>query len=278
MISSNLRFLPKIEMHAISTALFRSLASSPRLILDLPEASAFSLSSLNCPAESTILNLRQKLGHIYEDALSEMLEATPAYDLVARGVQLREIPGHTIGELDFLIKELESHRLIHLELAVKFYLAIESSGGFLLPGPDARDDYFQKLDRMRSHQLVLLEKHRDLLPEKFHDEKIVTQQLVQGCIFDHIKSSKPVAAPYLNPLGRRGKWLHVDDCDNFFGNKTSLFLVPKPLWPVPFDTLDGIQLQKWTTDFAMDRCVMVRAESQTTPYFIVPNGYPNGKK
>jgi hypothetical protein len=60
---------------------------------------------------------------------------------------------------------------------------------FLLPGPDARDNYIRKLGKMRSHQLLLVRKYRDLLPETFRDEEIAVEQLVHGCTFKHVNAS-----------------------------------------------------------------------------------------
>lgn len=258
----------------ISKLLFQNMIEGARLLDDLPEAIAFPSESLAMPEGITPLNLEQKLGYLYEDALAVMLKSTSRYGSVERGIQIRREAGHTLGELDFLMRDLNSGLLVHLELAVKFYLAVETENGFLLPGPDARDNYFRKLEKMRTHQLVLVEKFRDLLPEKFRDEEIVTQQLVQGCIFAHVNSSQPVEAEFLNPMGRRGKWLHAKDCAEYFGKNVLLEIVPKPLWPVPLELLEEIELEKYEVDQAMGRCVMVRANGGETPYFIAPNGYP----
>ncbi|MEP2775096.1 MAG: DUF1853 family protein [Luteolibacter sp.] len=259
---------------AASKALFQCLVEGPMLMGDLPEAAAFPCHSLVPPQEASPLNLQQKLGYLYEDALAVMLESTPRYEAVARGIQVRQVAGHTLGELDFLVRDLVLGRLIHLELAVKFYLAVESDSGFLLPGPDARDNYFRKLEKMRSHQLRLVEKYRDLLPQEYREEEIVVQQLVQGCIFNHVKASRPVEAEFLNPQGRRGKWLHAEECAEYFGKNARLEIIPKPLWPVPLEILEGMVLEKWEVDEDMDRCVMVRADAGDIPYFIAPRGYP----
>ncbi|MDE0836980.1 MAG: DUF1853 family protein [Akkermansiaceae bacterium] len=258
----------------VSKALFQSLIEGPLLLDDLPEATAFPSDSLVAPKEATPLNLEQKLGYLYEDALAVMLESTPRYDPLERGIQIRREAGHTLGELDFLVRDLTSGRLIHLELAVKFYLAVETDSGLLLPGPDARDNYFRKLEKLRSHQLVLVDKFRDLLPEKFREEEIVSQQLVQGCIFNHVNASRPVEEEFLNPKGRRGKWLHAEECADYFGENALLEIVPKPLWPVPLEIMEGVQLEKWKVDDGMDRCVMVRSDVENLAYFIAPNGYP----
>lgn len=245
---------------------------------DLPEAVTFPCQSLVLPQESCALNLQQKLGHLYEDALAVMLESAPRYDILAKGLQLRQDAGHTLGELDFVLRDLVSKQLIHLELAVKFYLAVETKSEFLLPGPDARDHYFKKLETMRSHQLLLLDKFRHLLPQQFGQEEIVVQQLVHGCIFNHVHASRPVEAEFLNPKGRRGKWLHAEECAEYFGKNVLLEIIPKPLWPASMEIMEGLKLEPWKPDEAMDRCVMVRAGRGHYPYFIAPNGYPLNRK
>lgn len=266
----------------VSKVLFQSLIEGPLLLEDLPEAKNFPCHSLVPPEESTALNLQQKLGHLYEDALAVLLKSTPRYDCLAQGVQIRQDSGHTLGELDFLVRDLVSDQLIHLELAVKFYLAVETESGVLLPGPDARDNYFRKLEKMRSHQLVLVEKFRGFLPGKFQKEEIVVQQLVHGCVFNHVRASQPVEEEFLNPTGRRGKWLHVQDCADYFAKGTLLEIIPKPLWPVPLENMEEIELERWKPDEKTDRCVLVRAimgaasgaDAENLPYFIAPNGYP----
>ncbi len=266
----------------VSKVLFQSLIKGPLLLEDLPEAKAFPCHSLVPPKESTALNLQQKLGHLYEDALAVMLKSTPRYNCLAQGVQVRENAGHTLGELDFLVRDLVSDQLIHLELAVKFYLAIETESGVLLPGPDARDNYFRKLEKMRSHQLALAKNFRALLPDKFQEEEIVVQQLVHGCVFNHVHASQPVEEEFLNPNGRRGKWLHAQDCADYFAKDSLLEIIPKPLWPVPLEMMEEIELERWKPNEQIDRCVLVRAivgknsgeGAKNLPYFIAPNEYP----
>ena len=215
----------------VSKALFQSLIEQPPLVDDLPEAGVFYAPSLALPDKPCILNMQQKLGHLYEDALALLLESTPRYNILAQSLPIRQDAGHTLGELDYLLRDLVSDRLIHLELAVKFYLAVETDSGLLLPGPDARDHYFRKLEKMRSHQLVLVDKYRHLLPEPFREQEIDVQQLVHGCIFNHVHASAPVQAEFLNTDGRRGKWLHVEECTEYFGENALLKIIPKPLWP-----------------------------------------------
>ncbi len=254
----------------MTRSLLQSLTGSPLLIGDLPETASFPYEELTLPTETPELNAQQKLGHLYEDALAVVLEASERFDLLAQNLQVQKDAHTTVGELDFLVRDLTSGQLIHLELATKFYLAV----GDALPGPDARDNYFKKLDRLRSHQLTLVKNYRDFLPKEFRDEEIVTQQLIYGCLFDHIDSPTPAAPEFLNPKCRRGKWMHIDDVANFFSDETNFRIIPKTLWPVPLPLLTEVALEKWSSKDPLERCVMIRAGDHEAPYFIAPQNYP----
>jgi len=258
----------------VATALLQSLIEGPLLLKDLPEAETFSHGALTLPETQPSLIFEQKLGHLYEDALATLLESSAQYDLITKSLQIRGNSGLTLGELDFLVKDTQLDSLVHLELAVKFYLAIESDDHFLLPGPDARDNYFKKLEKMRSHQLPLTQKHAHLLPEQFQHKKITTQQLVYGCIFDHINAKKSVTAEFLHPLGRRGKWLRMQECPHYFRSATSFQIIPKILWPVPFHLMEHIELEPWQPTADITRCQMIKTNTSNYPYFITPNNYP----
>jgi len=208
-----------------------------------------------------------------------VLESTPRYRILEQSLQIREKSCRTLGELDFLIRDLVSGQLIQLELAVKFYLAVKTGDSILLPGPDARDNYYRKLEKMRSHQLMLVKKFQDLLPENFRKEEITVQQMVHGCIFNHVSIGKPLETDFLNPNGRRGKWLHAEECPDYFGKNTMLEIIPKPLWPASLQIMKNLTLKPWYPNEPIDRCVMVRAVTEqgndNTPYFIAPNRYPD---
>ncbi len=263
-----------INSNVVSQALFESLRAAPLLVNTLPEAGVFPLHTLTAPDNTVALNLEQKLGHLYEDALAVMLEHTPRYKLLAKNLQLREETGRTVGELDFLIRDHISHNLVHLELAVKFYLAVETTTGLLLPGPDARDNYYNKLAKMRSHQLLLSKKYHHLLPEEFREDKITVQHMVHGCIFNHIHATQPSDIEYLTPDRRHGKWLHASECAEFFGHDRHYRIIPKPLWPASSTTIATHLLEQWKPSDNIERCIMVFANGDNTPYFIAPNKYP----
>jgi hypothetical protein len=287
-------FSDQRTMNSTEQALFQSLVKGPLLVGDLPEAATFPHRDLSISAtvDRTELNLQQKLGHLYESALGILLEASPQFDLLARNLQIQKDAHTTVGELDFLLRDLGNDgQLIHLELATKFYLAVHTGEGLTLPGPDARDNYFRKIRHLREHQLILAEKHRAALPERFRDEPIVVRQLIYGCVFDPSRlddqvrpcvppvplDDPPLAFPeFLNPHCRRGRWLSIDRCSEYFPPDTEFRIIPKSLWPVPLEFLEDIPLERWTpqSPTQVERCVMVRVNDDPVPCFIAPSGYP----
>ena len=262
--------------HELATAFLQSIIEGPLLVGDLPEAKCFCRSILRRPEVLPDLNLRQKLGHLFEDALASLLVASHKVDLLHQNLQLRDENRTTVGEMDFLIRQRSNSALIHLELATKFYLAVETPSGITLPGPDARDNYFRKLARLRDHQLQLPIKFRSCLPPEYQSDPITTQQLIYGCLFDHVDASQAYAPEFVLDNCRRGKWIHQQDCERHFGSDSKFELIPKALWPVPFELLEGIKLHRWTPQ-AIDRCVMIRADDDPTPYFVAPANYPSQK-
>ena len=264
----------ELDPHITSHALYRSLVESPLLVGALPEADVFSKGYLEISELIPELNFQQKLGHLYEDALAYLLEVSPRVELLEKNLQVQENRQNTFGELDYLLRDLESGTLVHLELAVKFYLAVETDDGMVFPGPDARDYYYRKLSRLREHQLVLTRKYRNHLPEIYQREDVETQQLIYGCLFDHLNSEELSKPDFISPKCRRGRWLYQDELTDNFINGREVSIVPKPLWPVSLEVLQGIALEQAELPISEPRCMMVMIAGELCPYFVVPNDYP----
>jgi hypothetical protein len=263
-----------LDAHDTVTALLKSILQGPLLIGDLPEGKSFCRGKLRCPEVPPSLNLQQKLGHLFEDALASLIVASERFELLEQNLQLRDGDSKTIGEIDFLLRDRSESRLIHLELATKFYLAVGTTDGISLPGPDARDNYRRKLERLRAHQLQLFTNYCDCLPPEYSNSQIETRQLVYGCLFDHLDASKTFTPELASSDCRRGKWLHQQDCHRHFSVKTEFEIIPKPLWPVPFEFLENVNLERWDPSKPINRCLMVRADGGSDPLFVAPTGYP----
>ena len=255
-------------------ALVQSLLVSPLLVGDLPNAARFDRALLDAPGLVVgELNFDQKLGHLCEDAMASLLVSSPRVELVEKNLQLQRGKHSTVGELDFLIRAADG-LLIHLELATKFYLAVKLGDEVSYPGPDSRDNYDRKIDRLLSHQLTLVKRYKDCLPLEYRDSDIVVRQLIYGCLFDHVSEADLSRPRFCNRDCRRGKWLHRSELAEWFSGETVFEFVPKSLWPVPFNLLEGLALERWDPAAPVERCQMIRVAGQDGAFFVAPDEFP----
>ncbi|MGB6034682.1 MAG: DUF1853 family protein, partial [Cryomorphaceae bacterium] len=80
------------------------------------------------------------------------------FDMVDENIQIIE-EKRTIGELDFVVKEIDKERLIHIELAYKFYLLDPSISAEPINnwiGPNRNDSLKEKLQKLKRKQFPLL--------------------------------------------------------------------------------------------------------------------------
>lgn len=123
----------------------------------------------------------RKVGVYFELLVEFLLVDVLQVEMVERNRQIFE-DGRTVGEIDFIFRH--AGQTIHLETAVKFYLALElpHSSGSRLVGPNSRDHFESKMDRLDRHQLPLSEKY-------FADVDLRTA-FVRGRIFRPLKFSE----------------------------------------------------------------------------------------
>lgn len=104
----------------------------------------------------------RRLGARFEALWRYFFDHHSFYQVLAANLQIN-VNGRTLGALDFLLEDGFSQHIIHLELAVKFYLYFPPSGPvdsvdlsqWIGPNPD--DNLQLKLDHLRYHQLPLSE-------------------------------------------------------------------------------------------------------------------------
>ena len=120
----------------------------------------FEISSLDISSQLDFdLPLNLRLGHVVEKVVAESIRRSNNYEIIYENTQIIE-EKKTIGEIDFIIKELESSQLIHMELAYKFYLYdpnISENPINNWVGPNRNDSLFAKLRKLKNKQFPLLE-------------------------------------------------------------------------------------------------------------------------
>lgn len=140
------------------------------LITGLP---TFNLSQLNLITDLEFeLPTNIRLGHLAEKVVSELIKSSNNYKVLYENIQIIEAK-KTIGEIDFIIEEIETKALIHMELAYKFYLfdpSISSEPINNWIGPNRNDSLIQKLEKLKRKQFPLL--HHKATKSKFHNLEI----------------------------------------------------------------------------------------------------------
>ncbi|MCF7202950.1 DUF1853 family protein [Pseudomonas oligotrophica] len=148
----------------------------------------------------------RRLGLYYERLWQFALHHAPDVELLAANLPVRRA-GHTLGELDLLLRDAEG--VFHLELAVKFYLGLagDSRAHQRWLGPDSRDRLDLKLEHLHAHQLPLggAADARELLAE-ITAEPVQSRYWLGGYLFHPWPAgcSGPAGA---NPAHPTGRWL-----------------------------------------------------------------------
>lgn len=152
----------------------RSILDAALLTKEVTGWPAFDISSLEIDMDCLTLDLPDnlRLGHLVEHVVSALIHASSNYALLHEGVQVAD-NGVTIGELDYLLEEVETHRELHLELAYKFYLYDPQLGPSEVHrwiGPNRNDSLLVKLEKLRKKQFPLL--YHPLVSQQLPDVEI----------------------------------------------------------------------------------------------------------
>ena len=150
-----------------------SILKANSLDLSISGFQTFNLSELNLAKDLEFqLPTNIRLGHLVEKIVSELIKSSTNYKVLYENIQIIENK-KTIGEIDFIIEEIVTSQVIHLELAYKFYLfdpSISSKPINNWIGPNRNDSLREKLEKLKRKQFPLLYHKRT--KSKFDDIEI----------------------------------------------------------------------------------------------------------
>ena len=93
-----------------------------------------------------------RVGRYAESLMQAALSHLPGHELLANQLPV-QVDGISLGEYDFLLRQ--AAQLLHIELAVKIYVALPTEQGLCYVGPGLHDALELKLARLFEHQLRL---------------------------------------------------------------------------------------------------------------------------
>ncbi|MFT5713690.1 MAG: hypothetical protein ACI9WT_000228 [Flavobacterium sp.] len=203
----------------------------------------FHLSSLTLLKDLEFqLPTNLRLGHLAEKIVSGLIKSSVNYEVLYEHFQIIE-DQKTIGEIDFIIENRIEKKLIHLELAYKFYLfdpsiSPEAINNWI--GPNRNDSLSQKLDKLKRKQFPLL--HHSCTASKLNtiDIDTVSQALcLLVSLFIPYEFKTKLSPAYEKAI--KGYYLNFQTFINHDNSEKSYYLPSKKEWG-----MDAAENEVWT--------------------------------
>ncbi len=220
-----------------------------------------------------------RLGHQMEVVFSELIRISNDYSLVFSNLLIDE-GKIRLGELDFILRHTRSEKLIHVELAYKFYIINPeiSEPIYRLMGPNRRDMFYTKLDKLKEKQFPLLF-HKSLAPY-WETVPIDPIEIEQQCCFKaqlFAPYGKTAAIRPLNTACIVGSWISFDAFNTNEFHSFHYYIPRKSEWVIPahdnvpwmnhFETLLEVNLRMVKENAPM--VWMKRADGTLDKLFVV---------
>jgi len=184
------------------------------------------------------------LGKRMEIFFNHLLFHSPQFEVIAKNLQIYR-DKITLGELDFIIKDLQNNSIYHVELVYKFYLydpEYEGEAGWI--GPNRKDSLIQKISRLQEHQLPLLQEKetQEIISSYGIEEQKIEQEV---CFKATLFIPKLLMLPATSNINRAciaGYWIRFKDFSYSEYSTHSFYAPKKQDWPI-----DPSTNKEWNT-------------------------------
>lgn len=151
------------------------------------------------------------LGKRMESFFELAIKYSDRYDLIASNIQVID-DGRTLGELDFLVRDISRNKVLHIELIYKLYIFDPENADLGWIGPNRRDSFSKKSTRLIRHQFPLLYQRatRTYLEKLGLNSEDIEQQI---CFKAKLFPSGEHVNPFhnINPVCITGNWIKKED-------------------------------------------------------------------
>lgn len=221
-----------------------------------------------------------RLGHQMEYVFAQLVDYCPDYEILLHNLPVKN-PKRTIGEIDFILKDIQTEELIHIELTYKFYIINPeiSEPIHQLMGPNKRDMFYTKMEKIKNEQFQLLHSNEGAKALSYNNidhSKITHQTCFKAQLFDPYGST-PINIRPLNTHCIAGSWLRFDEFNSSEFKRHQYFITPKSQWVIEphldvqwsphFETLMDINVRMLNERAPM--VWMKKSETEFEKFFII---------
>ncbi len=211
-----------------------SIKTATSLQYSITGFKSFNLSELNLNSDIDFqLSDKLSLGHLVETIVSKLIKLSKNYIVLHENIQVIE-DKKTIGEIDFIIKETSTNKVIHLELAYKFYLYDPNISNNIINNwidPNRYDSLKNKLEKLKSKQFPLL-RHNITKSQlsNIQIEKVSQKLCLLASLFIPLNNKTEFSAPFKKAV--RGYYLNFETLNSRNHSEKSYYIPTKKEWGI----------------------------------------------
>ncbi|MFX0557031.1 DUF1853 family protein [Maribacter sp. CXY002] len=206
---------------------------------------------------------RLRLGHQMEYVFHQLLSHSGHYDILLHNLPVRK-GKQTLGEIDFIIRSKTTEQLVHIELTYKFYIIDTNISEPIhqLMGPNKRDMFFTKMEKIKNVQFQLLhskEGRETLLQNHINSTEITHETCYKAQLFMPYGDT----SVHIRPLNKHcvtGYWLRFNSFNTSEFKAHTYYIPYKTEWVVaPHGNV------QWTNHFETCMEINLRLVKENAP-------------
>lgn len=197
-----------------------------------------------------------------EACFEAYLKRSKHCDLLVSNIQIQG-ETETLGEIDYIIRNLNSQKITHIELACKFYLydidaGVNQESKWI--GPNRKDSLYDKLEKIKWRQFPIIHKDETLQTLKnLNIEFPTTQELCLKAFLFIPKEMNFQEFPISYQECIVGHWMRPNDFEN--EDKAAQYAIPdKKEWLLPLG-----QIERWHSFAEAQSIVLEQVDSHNSP-------------
>ena len=216
-----------------------------------------------------------KLGLYFENLIAYWFSIHPEFEILHQNLVISS-DTRTIGEFDLILREITSHKIIHVEIAVKFFLEISTSKKTHWLGPNLIDSLDSKFDKLVNKQIKLSSNKEALSILKKNNIHIDEHWIIlKGRLFKQGEFNK-----------NKHCWVNVDSFIDIEDDNSQWIVLPKTHWLSEINNLDYNFLPNEQYDKKSINSVLIETlkkspiclakidnDTETKRLFITPNDW-----